>query len=160
MSLIKKLVLILLFSFSTLFAKENLYFLPDQSKEFYKEFKSVIQNAKNSIKLAVYNISDKRVFKLLKEKANEDVSVSIKYDAKKLDDSKPLQKLCKKRNVQCTSIDKQKQHIKLIIIDNKTALFGSINLTKKSFKENYELIYLIQKDKIVNQLLDIYKKIE
>lgn len=55
--------------------------------------------------------------------------------------------------------DKNKMHLKVVLIDSKTAIIGSTNWTKESFEENYDLIYITDDKKLILKLKEFVSKI-
>jgi phosphatidylserine/phosphatidylglycerophosphate/cardiolipin synthase-like enzyme len=142
------LVLILLISSSSAF--EDIYFLPKDSKKVQKDIEKHISNAKESIEIAMYNLSYRKLVELLNEASNRGVKVKIYYYKKKadLDERIELVKVM------------DKLHTKLAIIDKKIVIFGSANWTDESFKENYEVFYITDRGDIAKQFNDFYKTIK
>ena len=126
---VKKIFFILLLSVN-IFAYDNLYFLPDQADESKKEIIELIENAKDKIDIAMYNLSYKKFVKALKKAHKKGIEVTVIYDKSdlKIPEEFKIIKL------------KRKQHIKLAIIDDKVVIYGSANWTKDSFGKNYELV--------------------
>jgi phosphatidylserine/phosphatidylglycerophosphate/cardiolipin synthase-like enzyme len=145
----KKLLLIVLLSYS-LFALDTIYFLPDQAKEAKTKIIDLIENAKSSVDVAMYSIDEKDFTKALKKAAKNGVEVTLIYGKSKL-------KFYKKINLIET---KRKQHIKLAIIDNKIAIFGSANWKKESFKKNYEIINITDESHKVKRFQGIFQQIK
>ena len=56
--------------------------------------------------------------------------------------------------------DSKKMHLKTMIFDDKLALIGSLNFTKKSFENNHDLAYFTKDRKIIQKLKDIRAKFE
>ena len=50
-------------------------------------------------------------------------------------------------------------HLKVVLIDSKTAIIGSTNWTKESFEENYDLIYITDDKKLILKLKEFVSKI-
>jgi phosphatidylserine/phosphatidylglycerophosphate/cardiolipin synthase-like enzyme len=132
--------------------------LPKESKIVLKKLKSSIKNSKKSIKIMAYNFSFKKLASYLeKSKSN----IKIIFDKKAIKDDKSLlHEICHK-NISCFVFDKEssKLHSKLIIIDDRLVIFGSPNLTKKSFKSNYENIYFEDDKKVVRKFDDYFEEI-
>ncbi|MEA3290036.1 MAG: phospholipase D-like domain-containing protein [Campylobacterota bacterium] len=138
---------------SFVWAKDEVYLLPNDSKKFYKELKNNIKDANSVIDIAVYNFEYKKVAKLLRKAAKKGVQINIVFDKAKLKkDDTIYSNICDKKNINCVIKKKGKQHVKLIIIDNTTAILGSLNLTEESFKENNELIYITDRQEVLKQL--------
>jgi phosphatidylserine/phosphatidylglycerophosphate/cardiolipin synthase-like enzyme len=135
----------------SLFAKDEVYFLPTQSKEVKNQIEKLIKNSKKSIDIAMYNFSYKKFIKLLKKAKSRGVKVNIIYEKSdlKLDSLDAIQHK-----------DPKKLHTKMAIFDNKTVVFGSTNWTKKSFNENLEFIYITNNSKTVKKFITFFKRIK
>jgi len=147
--MIKKLFLVLALSLSAV-ALDKIYFLPKEAKEVKSEIIDLIENAKKSIDVVVYSFDDKKLVKALKKAAKDDIDVTVIYGKSKL-------KFYKKINLITT---KRKQHIKLAIIDNSIAIYGSANWKKEAFGENYEIINITDDPKRVERFNEIIKEIK
>ena len=139
------LACLMLFIFTLSAYSNELLILPKQNKEAVSKIESLILNSKNEIKIAVYNFSYKKFTKALLKAQKNGVNIIVYFDNKKVKEENDTYKLLKKNHIK-TILIKDKLHTKLAIFDNKTAYFGSANWTKKSFKENYEILYFT-KDK-------------
>jgi phosphatidylserine/phosphatidylglycerophosphate/cardiolipin synthase-like enzyme len=147
-----KLLIVLVFTLS-LNAKDSVYILPNESKDSIKKIEKLIKKSKDKIDIAVYNFEYKKIAKMLRKAADNGVKVNILFEKSKLKNKKAkYDYLCESKNIECKIYKKAKQHIKLIIFDNTTAMFGSANMTKESFKENLELIYFTNNPKIIQKL--------
>ncbi|MBN2479797.1 MAG: phosphatidylserine/phosphatidylglycerophosphate/cardiolipin synthase family protein [Parachlamydiales bacterium] len=85
-----------------------------------------IKNAKNSIYLVMFGLSDPNVLDLIKKKANEGIEVKIFYDKRSsLNIDLP--------SSQITAISsKGLMHQKILVIDKKLVFLGSANMTTTS----------------------------
>lgn len=132
-------------------AQDNVYFLPKQSKEAKKEIASLINNAKSSIDIAMYNFSYKKFAKLLKKAKKRGVKVHLLYE---------------KSDIKLKGLDaiqhanKVKLHTKLAIFDNQTVVFGSTNWTKESFNENLEFIYVTNNPNTVQKFTTFFQGVK
>lgn len=134
-----KILLILLLSIS-IYAKDTLYFLPEDSKDAINKIEKLIKNSKKSIDIAIYNIKYERFAKLLDKAQKRGVKVTLLYDKKDVDF----------KYVDAKKVDK-KLHTKIAIFDKKTVIFGSPNWSKKSFKTNYEVLYVSDDEKLLKK---------
>jgi phosphatidylserine/phosphatidylglycerophosphate/cardiolipin synthase-like enzyme len=150
MKYIKILFLFTILNFS-LFAKDEVYFLPNQSKDVKNQIEYLIKNANRLIDIAMYNFSYKKFAKLLKKAKKRGVEVNIIYEKSDIK-LKSLDAIQHK--------DPKKLHTKLAIFDNKTVVFGSTNWTKKSFNENLEFVYITDNSKIVQKFITFFKRIK
>ncbi len=147
--MVKKFLLLCFFSFS-LFAYDTIYFLPDQAKEAKKQMISLLEEARESIDVAVYSIDEKDFTKALKKASKNGAKVTVISEKSKLKFYKKIELIKTKR----------KQHIKLAIIDSKIAIFGSANWKKESFKENYEIINITDDVEKVKRFIEIIDQIK
>jgi len=145
----KKLLLICLLVIAS-FGFDKIYFLPDDSKSAQKEIIELLQNAQSNIDVVMYNIDYKKFAKVLKKASKNGVNVSIIYEKSKLKFHKNIKLLQTKR----------KLHIKLAIIDNKFAIYGSANWKKKSFEENYEIINITDEKQKIKRFQQIVEQIK
>jgi len=136
---------------SAIFAKDEVYFLPSQSKQAKNQIEYLIKNAKNQIDIAMYNFSYKKFANLLKKAIKRGVKVNIIYEKSDIK-LKDLNAIQHKNPI--------KLHTKLAIFDNKTVVFGSTNWTKKSFNENLEFIYITDNPNTVQKFVTFFKKVK
>ena len=143
----------LLFCTLNLFALEKAYILPKDTNKAFETMETLIKNSKEHIDIAVYNFEYKKIAKLLKKAAKKGVKINIIFEHSKLKNKKSkYEYLCNEKNIECKIEKKQKQHIKLMVFDKQTAMFGSANLTKESFGENLELLYFTDAPTVVKKL--------
>ena len=145
----KKLLIVCLLVVSS-FGYDKIYFLPTEAKIAQKEIVELIENAKLNIDIVMYNIDYKKFEKALKKASKNGVNVSIVYEKSKLKFHKNI-KLIK---------TKRKLHIKLAIIDNKFAIYGSANWKKESFEENYEIINITDEKEKIKKFQQIVEQIK
>jgi phosphatidylserine/phosphatidylglycerophosphate/cardiolipin synthase-like enzyme len=140
-----KILIILLLSIS-LYAKDSLYFFPQDAKKAKSDIEKLINNSKKSIDIAMYNFGHKKIAKLLDKAQKRGVAVKIFYDKKDVDF----------KNIKAKKLSK-KLHTKIAIFDKKTVVFGSPNWTKKSFKKNYEVLYITDDKKLLFEFNKFFK---
>ena len=143
-----KLFLILLLSIN-IFAQDKLYFLPADSKKAIKHIEKLIENSNTSIDIAMYNFGYSKFARLLESAQKRGEKVNIFYDKKDVNF----------KNIISKQVDK-KLHTKIAIFDKKTVIFGSPNWTKKSFKANYEVLYITDDKKIVSKFYQFFRELE
>lgn len=143
--------LIFLYFISTsLYATDKLYFLPNESKKAKNDIVKLLENANQSIDIAMYNFTYKKFAKALKKATKNGVKVTLIYDKTKL-------KFHKKINLIKST---RKLHIKMAIIDDKYLIFGSANWKKESFSENYEIINITDDKQKVKKFMKIFKQLK
>jgi len=143
-----KLFLILLLSIS-LYAQNSLYFFPKDAKKAKNEIEKLINSSKQSIDIAMYNFGDKKLAKLLDKAHKRGVKIKVFYDKKDVDFNE----------VKAKTLDK-KLHTKIAIFDKKIVVFGSPNWTKKSFKKNYEVLYITDDKKLLKEFNKFFKSLD
>jgi phosphatidylserine/phosphatidylglycerophosphate/cardiolipin synthase-like enzyme len=129
-----------------IYAQEIVYFLPKDSKKAKKNIENLINNSKVSIDIAMYNFGYKKFAKLLDKAQARGVKVKIFYDKKDVNF----------KNIDAKKLDK-KLHTKIAIFDKKIVVFGSPNWKKKSFKDNYEVLYITDEKKIITQFNEFFE---
>jgi phosphatidylserine/phosphatidylglycerophosphate/cardiolipin synthase-like enzyme len=152
-----KILLVLVLFTSSLFANEVLlnqsqvYFLPKQADEAKDKIVDLINNSKDSIKISMYNFSYKKFAKELADASKKGVKIQVILDEKKVKEDNDIYKYLKDNNIEVIIADK-KLHTKIALFDNKIALIGSLNWTKESFEENYEMLLLSNDKKIISEM--------
>lgn len=131
----------------SLYAKEYIYFLPNDSKKALDHIEKLIESSKSSIDIAMYNLEYKKLIKLLKKAKSNGVDVNIVYE--KGDKLKEFD----------TKKTDSKMHTKIAIFDKKVVVFGSANWTKQSFKENYEVIYISDEKDLVEKFNRFFQRL-
>ncbi|MAC84018.1 MAG: nuclease [Arcobacter sp.] len=162
MYLFKISLLVVLLSFN-LYSKENkidtftslnqVYFLPDEADETKDNIFNLIKNAKKSISIGMYNFSYKKLAKQLVASSKNGVNIKIILDKSKVSKDDKIYKYFKKNGITVKIADK-KLHTKLAVFDEKIAVMGSINWTKESFKDNYEIVLFTKDKKTINKMLN------
>ncbi|WP_415397510.1 phospholipase D-like domain-containing protein [Sulfurimonas sp. CS5] len=143
-----KLFLILLISIS-LYAQNSLYFFPKDAKKAKRDIEKLINDSTHSIDIAMYNFGDKKLAKLLVKAQKRGVKVKVFYDKKDVEFNE----------VQAKTLD-EKLHTKIAIFDKKIVVFGSPNWTKKSFKKNYEVLYITDDKKLLKEFNKFFKSLD
>jgi phosphatidylserine/phosphatidylglycerophosphate/cardiolipin synthase-like enzyme len=152
-----KILLVIVLFTSSLFANEVLlnqsqvYFLPKQADEAKDKIVDLINNSKDSIKISMYNFSYKKFAKELANASKKGVKIQVVLDEKKVKEDNDIYKYLKDNNIEVIIADK-KLHTKIALFDNKIALIGSLNWTKESFEENYEMLLLSNDKKIISEM--------
>ena len=152
-----KIILISLFLVLNLYSNE-VYILPKQGEEIKDKISESILNSKSEILIAMYNFSYKKFAKDLVDASKKGVKVTVYLDSKKVKEDSDISDFLTKNNIKVVLV-KDKMHLKVALIDSKTAIFGSTNWTKESFEENYELIYISDDKNIVDKLKSFIKSL-
>lgn len=166
MSFIKILFLTIILTFN-LFAKDNrvntlvsvneVYLLPKETKETKDKILYLIKNSKKNIFIGMYNFSYKKFAKELVSSSKNGVKIKIVLDKSKIKKDDKIYKYLKDNGIDVKIADK-KLHTKVAIFDKEIAVLGSINWTKESFKDNYEVVLFSRDKKIINKMLGFLNK--
>jgi len=130
----------------------NLVWSPNTSREKILHF---IDAAKSSIKMYAQDVSDYQIVGALAKASQRGVKVELlvdKYSGQKRYD------FLKKSDVNICFKHPYQIHAKVIIIDQKEALLGSINFTKPSLNKNRELSIITKDPLVIAGLLDTFQK--
>lgn len=150
MSLVFKSLLVVLLAINT-YAVDELYFLPQDAKKVEKKIEKLLKNSNSSIDIAMYNFKHKKFRKALKKAHKNGVEISLYLDQEKA-------KKTKLNFINSKTFD-EKMHIKALVVDKKTVVFGSANWKKESFGKTLEVIYISDDPKIVDQFNKIFVKL-
>lgn len=150
-----KIFLISIFMVLNLYANE-VFILPKQGDEIKDKISDFIQSSKSEIQIAMYNFSYKKFAKDLVDASKKGVKITVFLDAKKVKEDSEIADFLKKNDIKVVLV-KDKMHLKLAIFDSKLAIFGSVNWTKESFEENYELVYICEDKKTIDSLNSFIK---
>lgn len=131
----------------------NLIWSPNNSREKILNF---INSAKSDIKIYAQDISDYQVVGALAKAAREGKSVKIIMPNWHPKNGKL--KYLKRAGVEVYFNPVYDIHAKVIIVDHKKAVVGSINLTKASMDSNRELAVVTGDSKIVRELVDTFER--
>lgn len=121
----------------------------DIHHDLERTYLSAIHQAKKSILIAVYSITDKEVIKALKKKSEEGVPIFlITHQENSYDIEKRLGKKVKilKR------FGKGLMHLKIMVVDDSICFVGSANLTFASLKMYGNLVTAFKSEELANYL--------
>lgn len=160
----KKIFLVLFLIVSVSYGKQSftslqqndVYLLPKESKQVKGKILDLIKKSQNSIYIAMYNFSYKKIARELIAASKKGVDVKVLFDKSKVKKDDTLYKYMRKNGVE-TIVTKDKLHTKMAIFDSKIVLIGSMNWTKESFKENYEVVLFTKDQKVVKKLENFIK---
>lgn len=102
-----------------------------------------IDEAKSSVTLVIFTLTDREIIKSLREKANSGVLVKVICDAKTSPDIETLLGLQVKI---LRRYLKGFSHIKMLIIDEKQTWIGSANMTSESLRHYGNLVAAIESE--------------
>src|SRR5574344_426331 len=129
----KKIIFLLLFV--GYLVANDIFVLPKDSKKLEDRLSYEILNAKKDIFVAMYNFSYKKIAKDLINSSKNGVKITVLLD---------------KSKVEKDSV--KKMHLKTILIDDSLVMIGSMNFTKKSFKESLDIVYFSNDDVLISKL--------
>lgn len=129
----------------------NLIWSPNNSR---KKIIALIQQAHSNIKIYTQTITDYEIIGALAKAARSNVQVEVLLSIPP--NKKRLNYLTQAGVIVHTSRDYY-IHAKVLIIDQKRAMLGSINLTKASLDKNRELSVITNNTKIVHQLSELFE---
>lgn len=120
-------------------------------------FVQAIDEAKQSIRLIIYSLRDKKVINALKRAAARGVDIQIVCD--KNASSGVAKKLGS--NIQTTyRKGKGLMHLKILVIDQKQVFLGSANLTMASLKMHGNLVYGLESEGLAAYLVDKFDNLK
>lgn len=128
----------------------RLIFSPDNSRQ---KLLSIIQTAKRSIRVYAQNISDYKIAGALAKAARKGVKIDIITSAKIREKQADY---LTKAGVTVHQSKALYIHAKVMIIDQQTAIIGSINLTRGSLDNNRELAVITTDPTVIKQLNRIF----
>lgn len=139
--------------------------------QFVAQANALVENAKSSIDISTFKaeITSKTrglvllgFFEKLMQKAKQGVRIRVllnwNQDRKSVAKTNlfVMRKL-KENNIKVRHLRNNRCcHAKIILVDKKTALLGSHNLSVKSVGSNFELSYLIPDPESINQLSSVF----
>ena len=161
-----KSLFLLFISFSLLNANDALkqeeinqiYFFPKSADKVKDRIENLIKESEESIYISMYNFSYKKFAKKLVKRAKDGIEIVVIFDESKIKKDDKIYKLLKKNDIKVIIADK-KLHTKVALFDEKIIMLGSTNWTKKSFKENYEVVLFSKDKKIINDTKKFIKQL-
>lgn len=148
----KKLLISFLFVINLY--SNDVFLLPNDSKEAQNKISSLILEAKSEIFIAMYNFSYNKFANDLIKASKNGVKITVLFDKEKTKKDDEILDLLKNSGIKTiVNKDKNKMHLKVALIDSKIAIVGSTNWTKKSFEENYDLILISEEKKLLEKLI-------
>lgn len=150
----KKIIFLLIFVGSLV--ANDIFVLPKDSKKLEDRLSYEILNAKKEIFIAMYNFSYKKIANDLIKASKNGVKITVLLDKSKVEEDDEIYKFLKSNDIKVVFDDSvKKMHLKNILIDDSSAMIGSMNFTKKSFKENLDIVYFSNDDVLISKLKEI-----
>lgn len=117
---------------------EPVVFYANQTRDdLGKLYQNSIADAKKSILLLIYNLSDTAIIQKLNRKAEEGVAITIICDAEA---SRNVQKRLNSKIKVFPQENKGLMHLKVLVVDEHFVLIGSANLSRYSLKIHGNLV--------------------
>jgi cardiolipin hydrolase len=134
------------------------YFSPGDDCE--NAIVSCIRNAKHSVKICVFTISENVISDAIVKAHKKGISVKIITDNDKLNDMGSDIRMLSKAGVR-TRIDQSASHMhhKFCLVDKEVLLTGSYNWTKSAADRNQENILVTEDPKMVKSYLSEFEKL-
>lgn len=154
-----KKILLILFLVLNLYSNET-YILPEDSNYLKEKIRYEILTSKESIFVAMYNFSYKSIAKDLIKASKNGTKITVLLDKTKVEEDDEVYNMLIEANINVILVEDKKMHLKMMLFDNKLALIGSLNFTKKSFEENIDMAYFTKDWKLVGKLKDFVAKFE
>ena len=108
-----------------------LFYSTDRDDHLGTLFKEAIANAKTSIQIAIYTLTDQRILQALRQKASLGVKVTVICDAKAC---QGIEKKLGNDIHLIKSTPKGLMHLKILVIDDRLVWVGSANMTGESLR--------------------------
>lgn len=157
----KKLFLMLLFIVNLYanpnFSSSETFILPEDSRFLKEKIRYEILSSRESIFLAMYNFSYKSIAKDLIKASKNGVKVTVLLDKKKVEDDDEIYEMLKDAKIEIILEEDKKMHLKMMLFDGKQAMIGSLNFTKKSFKNSIDMVYFTKDKKLLEKLKEFKK---
>lgn len=148
-----KYIIVLIILFQGLNAQNIEHFLlPQDGDKAEKSLIIDIENAKNTIDVAMFMVTNKKLTNALKRRAKKG-NIHIRLIADKSYDTQhekisKVNTLSEKKNISVYHLNGLKKkkgklgilHSKLVLIDDSIVYIGSTNWTKSAFHSNYEIL--------------------
>ncbi len=123
-------VLIILFLINSLFAWSVSFNSPPKSGNLKSSLVDLLLSAKSTIFIAIYNLSDPDIIRILKEKSMEGINVKLVMEGKNyLSHLNMLKEL----NIVADPLKGGLMHEKFVVVDDRRVWIGSANFTHSSF---------------------------
>jgi len=155
-----KILFTLLIIYTVSFTKDFTYFLPQDSDKLKLHIETLINTSQDNIDIAMYNFSYKKFAKLLNGAVKRNVSVNVIFDNEKVKSDKSSRYAYLKKQGVHSYLSTRKMHLKIALFDNKTAILGSLNWTKASFNDNYEIVHITDNISVISKSIKIFKELK
>lgn len=125
-----------------------------------EELIDVINNAKEELNIAIYNLDNENIVEAISAAAERGVSIQIIADGENTEnkDSKKIFDELEALNIAVKINTDEKMHIKLTISDNETVVTGSFNYTKDSAEDNQEVLLTVSDSKLASAMNDTFNE--
>ena len=139
----------ILFS-SNINATDKLFFLPGDKEAVSARLLKEINVSRKSILIVMSEFTYQKIaIDLIRAKKRKDLDITVYLDFSKNTKSS-IVKLLRKNNIDVKLITRR-MNASFILFDKDVLMFGSLNLNKNAFKENYEIIMFSDDSKNINK---------
>ncbi len=134
------------------------YFSP--GTECQQAIISAIDNAKSSIKICVFTISDDQITRAILDAHRRNIAIKLLTDNEKLfDQGSDIRELAQARVEIRTDNTRNHMHHKFAIIDHQVLLTGSYNWTRSAALYNHENLIVTNGKELVQDFLVEFDKL-
>lgn len=162
-------ILINVLLINKLVTKENASSLSFDSDEISFAFSDVVNDPKtllldaineanNTLDIAIYNFEDKEIAQVILNAHNRGVNVRIITDASKAkkNDQAAILNEFSQNNIDVKINTARKMHLKTAIIDDRLIVTGSYNFTEASADENLEQLMILSNEELAQEWTGIF----
>ena len=145
------------------------YLFPFDNDVAMQDFVASIEGATDSIEVAIYSFTHKKIAKALKEAAKKGVKVTVIADTKQSrSDYSQLPYLNKYKNISIYLLSGKKarkgylgsMHLKSTVIDQDTVFTGSANYSNSAFSIHYENLIKIKDSEVAAKYRSMITKLK
>ena len=126
-----------------------------------------LESARREIRVAIYTFTRRNVSRALQEAAERKVKVTVKYDARSMDESPGMTQVIgylRNHGVDCVPVkmsgDMAKMHHKFAVVDGKRVVTGSWNYTVTGTVSNYENVVSIESADVAKAFSEEFDRIK
>jgi|UniRef100_A0A7V3RE33 phosphatidylserine/phosphatidylglycerophosphate/cardiolipin synthase-like enzyme len=153
--IILSILSILIFFSIQSFGWEVFFNSPPSSVKMRESILTLLESARYSIHLAIYNLDDEEIISLLNEKMSQGVDVKLVMEGENY--VKNIKKLSS-LDVVADPIDNGLMHSKYLIVDGHIVWFGSTNFTNSSFYKDLNNSLIFDSENFAEALEIDFKK--
>lgn len=126
-------------------------------QDLQQTFSSAIHDAKNSVMLIIYSLTDERIIQALKDKSSQGVNVTVICDPKA---SRRVDRALGPGINTVKRFNNGLMHQKILVIDEKQIWLGSANMTTESLRAHGNLVAGFESPTLASAILNKAKAME